>query len=1318
MRHLVLLALLVSSVPSPAVTGPTHRIHEIAHWPESPRLNAWGIDVVDTTAYVAGGQGGLFIFDVSDLRQPRLIGRHQVADRVQGVVVETNEFVAVRVEVGRAYLASRHGGLAIVDVTDPTRPVSLSQVSAEADVVDLDIESGYVFLATIERGLLKADVSRDRIPTIEPVTSRTPRSTPAVDVQGEWMISAEWNFGALVHRRPRNDPYATLPSRSLPIPGGFVAGAALGDSLAFISRDPEGLEIFDLSNADLPVLVGKLPSLYEIAPRRVRVFDRLATVCGIQLALVDASSPATPTILGRFSPPDTVRDCAVIGTTAFVAAGAAGLRIVDISDAKRPIEVGHWSNGGQTSAIAVREHRYYLGGRAPDLQILQTDDAGKAEPLGEATRSGMGVNAMLVHGNRAYVGDRAGILRTFDLSDPAQPKVLPNDLSLGLAYAIRQDSNHLFVATSRGLHILDLVDPSNPRKVSQWGRSSSVYRALYVTNGIAVLGGDAGLEILDISQPSSPQWRGADTGARVVHDLDVHGAFAFVALGTNGSRIEDLRDPKNPRRLTDVGTFGSRAWRVRIMGDRLLTSDRGRNLDARLWTPPTSTSKASLKSLALPWSARGNIEDLAVDQDRIYLAEGGWGIQIVELTTRSNQTLTFTPPASIPLDQLPLTLEATSSKGLPVEFAVVEGTARIEGQQLHADRAGRVTLRAFQPGDPQTLPAETTVSLEILPLVQSITWSKPPPRRLALGDRIDIEAVASSGLPVTIRVAAGPGSISGTFLTVPHVGPVHLVAEQVGDERFAPARAHVAVNVPVLRWVRRSLVSEIAALARPQDSRLFIAGENAGMTLVDIADPGNPTVLGRYDEGVACADALPLGGRVLIAGKLKVSTPPQGVIDVVDLTDPRQPSRLSRLSRNQVSYRSLTAEGTRLFAVGLGSSGRSGTYEIFDLGDPLSLHSLHESFVSQRPYKAMAGRGWVAMANSPSQSLSGSVLIPFMDGIVPRPVSRLSPSGFASDLHFDGTNVFLASSTGGLSITDCREPTFPRWVGSIGTNGTAVTVRGTIAFLATSDYGLEAYDVSYSPAPQLLGRLADLDGVRSLTTDDRLIFAAAGTNGVHLLEVVGPQEPRLQVTVPDRVALAVGKIRVNTTSDSPLPVTVSVVRGPARGSGNDLELTGPGEVLVRVSQEGDDEWWSAVAERRLFVEPTGLATQLADWFARSHASVPQDQRQPTQDPDGDGAVNAIEFVLLDNPEVARPGDGRLPPGRIVTGEHGNEWVLEFEANPDFPVGSGWDLEESAGDALVQWSPLPVSLRVQDGGRVVARVPISTFSRYLRIRIDP
>lgn len=129
-----------------------------------------------------------------------------------------------------------------------------------------------------------------------------------------------------------------------------------------------------------------------------------------------------------------------------------------------------------------------------------------------------------------------------------------------------------------------------------------------------------------------------------------------------------------------------------------------------------------------------------------------------------------------------------------------------------------------------------------------------------------------------------------------------------------------------------------------------------------------------------------------------------------------------------------------------------------------------------------------------------------------------------------------------------------------------------------------------------------------------------------------------------------------------------------------------------------------------------LTATVAGWIALRHPEIPDALRGLPADPDGDGAANALEFLLGTNPGTAAASDGRLPGGQITRLEDAAMWEVEFQLNPELPAWLEWEVEQSLGDTSWNWTTLPATAVRRDGSRVVISLPVEGVARYLRLKV--
>jgi uncharacterized repeat protein (TIGR03803 family) len=119
---------------------------------------------------------------------------------------------------------------------------------------------------------------------------------------------------------------------------------------------------------------------------------------------------------------------------------------------------------------------------------------------------------------------------------------------------------------------------------------------------------------------------------------------------------------------------------------------------------------------------------------------------------------------------------------------------------------------------------------------------------------------------------------------------------------------------------------------------------------------------------------------------------------------------------------------------------------------------------------------------------------------------------------------------------------------------------------------------SLNPVTSVYTKLKDFDGD---ATKGR--FPSDGNALVEYIPVVVEKQDQTITfaAIPDK-APGVTSVTLSATASSGLPVTFTVVSGPATVSGNTLTITGRGSITVRASQGGDDDYNAAPNVDRSF----------------------------------------------------------------------------------------------------------------------------------------
>ncbi len=287
---------------------------------------------------------------------------------------------------------------------------------------------------------------------------------------------------------------------------------------------------------------------------------------------------------------DVVRGLAVAGSIAYVAAGAAGLRIVSLADPSAPVEISALPRVAPATAVTLGE-------------------------------------------GYAYVGTSSGEIAAVDISEPAYPVVthriqLASDLAPEPQVVnLTISGSHAYVAAGTGaLRILSLASASHPAEV---GAYYLVYEALDValSGTQAYVASDDGLLLLDVSNPEQPALVTSepigDGTARAVAVLDNSGdghTYVYVAAQDGGLRIMQMTTAGYPIEIGAYATLAPDARDAVISDDHIYVADGTGGLEAVTVSIPRAPRQVTA------YTALGHAEDATVWENHIFVAGGSPGL--------------------------------------------------------------------------------------------------------------------------------------------------------------------------------------------------------------------------------------------------------------------------------------------------------------------------------------------------------------------------------------------------------------------------------------------------------------------------------------------------------------------------------------------------------------------------------------------------------------------------------------------------------------------------------------------------------------------
>lgn len=439
----------------------------IGSWPGFRRGEARAVTISGNYAYVAGGQTGLHVLDVSNPSHPRRVGGLDTDGLAQGVAVSGNHVYLANGSLG-VWDTGVGAGLRVIDPVNPQR-VGRYETSGQARGVA--VSGNYVYLAEdgylekdtwIQPGVRVIDVSNAAIPQL--VRSDEFRGYPQVfPFSGRYAFVAEssWDDNQDQMRvidlgNPWNPQ--TIGSYAT---GGFVSDVTVSGRYAYVlARGWEPAEFIYLG------------------PRTARS----------GLEVVDIIDPTSPQRAGRFDTAGYSWDLVLSGDHAYVADGTTGVQILDVRNPSRPERLGSFALPGWAHGVSLAGKYAYVTEAQPRqppppetnvmpgqldrgrLNVIDISEAGNPKRVASYETSWPAVS-VAISGDYAYLADGLAGLQVIDLADPANPQRIGGLKTVWAARRVAVSGRYACVVAGYGFEVIDIDDSTNPQRKGWYDRS-------------------------------------------------------------------------------------------------------------------------------------------------------------------------------------------------------------------------------------------------------------------------------------------------------------------------------------------------------------------------------------------------------------------------------------------------------------------------------------------------------------------------------------------------------------------------------------------------------------------------------------------------------------------------------------------------------------------------------------------------------------------------------------------------------------------------------------------------------------------------------
>jgi hypothetical protein len=455
-----------------------------------------GVAVASSTAYVADGDGGVRAFDISDPTEPDEVWACDAITPAMDAAVQGNY----------VYVADWSSGLRVIELTTPTAPTcAYGAVATPGNPSGVAVSGNRACVAVAGSGLSVVDISNPQVPSVL-FTRATSGSANDAAVSGNYAFVAVGSAGLQIF----DITSPTGPSSAIGTTG-YSSGVDYDGGIVCLASGDAGLEVIDASDPLNPTKESTFAisgSAHDVAIHGDYAY---VSAAGAGISVVDISDPANPTLAASCSTPSGPGplDVAVLGGYGYTADAESGLVIVDIlppytelGEADSPASGEAITVIGQDDGSAVA----YIAAGAAGLRVIQASDATDAnDPVLVGANSDLGdVTGAAVFGDTVYVSDADYGLRVVSGITPGNPYPLGTAALAGTPLGVGAYNYYALVAAGdQGIRVVNVYQTHDPEEVLAWNTPGWAGDVIVAEVGGAdyacIADGGSGLRLVDLS---------------------------------------------------------------------------------------------------------------------------------------------------------------------------------------------------------------------------------------------------------------------------------------------------------------------------------------------------------------------------------------------------------------------------------------------------------------------------------------------------------------------------------------------------------------------------------------------------------------------------------------------------------------------------------------------------------------------------------------------------------------------------------------------------------------------------------------------------
>lgn len=475
-----------------------------------------GIAVAEGRAFIALGDDGVGIVDVSNRAVPRLTSLIDLEGSANAVVYKD----------GFLYIACGDLGLGIIDARQPGSEVLVEMFPLPGVALDLARRGDALYVATGEAGLVSVDIVHPDRPIIKgTLPPQTGKSILSVSISGKRAFLSEGD-DFLVADVSRPDRMGRLARVEVP-----AQHVAAGNATFYALSDNQ-IAIYNAGATAEPVYLRTYAGLRQVG--HIAVWREYAFLAGVDggpgAVVLNLLAPDHPYETDNVGQSSHTYHISASPSGVYLAAGFGGLRAYELSEGGALMPRGRYNTLSEVAYLAADNTRLLAGGRLGWLVV------------GKDISGDLPVRDLALDGDTVAIAAGDSGVALYSLAGSSAPRLLARRDTQGPALGVALDERFVYLADAGGLAIYDRSYLASVRRVATPAPATDVV----IREGLAYLPLDNGsLAVAEVGDPFGGVHSAGSLGMRYPADLffGPDGRTVYALSGTMLNKLAtDSRD--------------------------------------------------------------------------------------------------------------------------------------------------------------------------------------------------------------------------------------------------------------------------------------------------------------------------------------------------------------------------------------------------------------------------------------------------------------------------------------------------------------------------------------------------------------------------------------------------------------------------------------------------------------------------------------------------------------------------------------------------------------------------------------------------------